>query len=54
MQFKEFLVKRADELAYLYANGFNNGDASTNGEYKLLSYLREHFGLFIDIGAKAV
>lgn len=51
MQFKEFLVKRADEIAYLYANGFNNGDASTNGEYKLLEQLKAAFGLFIDIGA---
>ncbi|MGE3304030.1 MAG: FkbM family methyltransferase [Hyphomonadaceae bacterium] len=47
----EFLRRRVDERAWAYANGFNNGDPETNGEFACLDMLAREADAFVDVGA---
>jgi FkbM family methyltransferase len=49
--FEEFLRRRETERARAYANGHNDGDPATNGEYACLDLLLAEAELFIDVGA---
>jgi FkbM family methyltransferase len=51
MTFDDFLQRRTAERAWAYANGFNNGDPATNGEYACLDLLLDEAELFLDVGA---
>ena len=51
MTFDEFLERRRAEQAWAYANGYNNGDPVTNGEYACLDLLLAEADLFLDVGA---
>lgn len=52
MKFEQFIKKRKEDQLWIYANGFNNGDPETNGEYNCADYFLNHeFGHFLDIGA---
>lgn len=50
-EFTEFVNRRSDERDWAIANGFNNGDPETNGEFKVLTSLRAHYDCFVDVGA---
>jgi FkbM family methyltransferase len=47
----EYARKRAIDRDWAIANGFNNGDAATNGELKTLMALRGQYDCFVDVGA---
>lgn len=51
MTFDDFARAREAERAWAYANGYNNGDAATNGEYACLDLLLPDADLFVDVGA---
>jgi len=51
MTFDDFARAREAERAWAYANGYNNGDAATNGEYACLDLLLAEADLFLDVGA---
>ncbi len=51
MDLGEFLRRRTAEQDWAYANGFNNGDPETNGEFACLASLLKTARLFLDIGA---
>ena len=53
MDLGEFLRRRTAEQDWAFANGFNNGDPETNGEFACLARLLQTAGLFLDIGANA-
>lgn len=51
MNFDIFKQKRDEHVAWVFANGFNDGDCEKNGEFKVLELLRELFCIFVDIGS---
>jgi len=51
MDLDEFLRRRVAEREWAYANGFNNGDPETNGEFACLGMLIRSADLFVDVGA---
>jgi FkbM family methyltransferase len=51
MTLEEFTARRAAERAWAFANGYNNGDAATNGEYACLDALLSEADVFVDVGA---
>lgn len=51
MSFDDFARAREAERAWAFANGFNNGDPATNGEYACLDLLLAGADLFVDVGA---
>lgn len=48
---EDFLTAREAERAWAFANGFNNGDPDTNGEFACLAMLLESATVLLDIGA---
>lgn len=53
MTLDEFAKAREAERAWAFANGYNNGDPATNGEYACLDLLAGPCDLFVDVGANA-
>lgn len=53
MTLEEFLAAREADRAFAFANGYNNGDPATNGEYACLDLLLGAADLFVDVGANA-
>ena len=51
MTFEDFVARREAERAFAYANGYNNGDAATNGEYACLDALLAEADVLVDVGA---
>lgn len=51
MTLDDLIAAREAERALAYANGFNNGDAATNGEYACLDLLLAEAEVFVDVGA---
>ena len=51
MTLEDFVARREAERAWAYANGYNNGDAATNGEYACLDALLAEADVFVDVGA---
>jgi len=51
MELDEFLRRRREEVEWLTANGFDNGDPETNGEYRTVEHLAPFCDVFIDVGA---
>lgn len=51
MDLQDFLSRRQAERDWAFANGFNNGDPVTNGEFACLDMLLEGAGRLVDIGA---
>ena len=51
MTLDEFVARREAERAWAYANGYNNGDPATNGEYACLDALLAEADVFVDVGA---
>ncbi|PHR60045.1 MAG: hypothetical protein COA47_08330 [Robiginitomaculum sp.] len=52
MELSIFLVQREQERDWHFANGFGNGDPTTNGEYLCVDYfLNSDLSLFLDVGA---
>ncbi len=51
MTFEDFVRRREAERTWAYANGYNDGDPATNGEYACLDLLLAEASLFIDVGA---
>jgi FkbM family methyltransferase len=47
----DFIARREAERAWAFANGYNNGDAATNGEYACLDMLLAEADVFVDVGA---
>ena len=51
MTVEEFLKAREAERAWAFANGYNNGDPATNGEYACLDLFLGEAQLLVDVGA---
>jgi FkbM family methyltransferase len=51
MPFEDFLARRKAEQDWAFANGFNNGDPATNGEYATVRLLAPLCSHVVDIGA---
>lgn len=51
MDFDTFKKMRNDVVAWNTANGFNISDSRENGEFSLLKALKDHYDLFVDVGA---
>ena len=51
MDLEELVRRRREEVAWATANGFDNGDPETNGEYQTLTHLALFADVFIDVGA---
>jgi hypothetical protein len=51
MTLDDLAKSREAERAWAHANGFNNGDPATNGEYACVDRLLAHADLFVDVGA---
>ncbi len=52
MELSTFLALREQERDWQFANGFGNGDPTTNGEYLCADhFLNSDLSLFLDIGA---
>jgi FkbM family methyltransferase len=51
MTLEDFVARREAERAWTFANGYNNGDAATNGEYACLDALLAEADVFVDVGA---
>jgi FkbM family methyltransferase len=49
--FTDWTHRRASEREWLFANGFNNGDPATNGEFAALKMLSAGRDVFLDVGA---
>lgn len=51
MTLDDLIARREAERAWAFANGYNNGDASTNGEFACLDVLLAEADAFVDVGA---
>lgn len=51
MDFLTFKNLRSQQVDYLAANGFNEGDCNKNGEFLALDAFAPHFDLFVDVGS---
>ncbi|CAN7170337.1 FkbM family methyltransferase [Phenylobacterium sp. LjRoot219] len=51
MTLEQFIARREAERAWAFANGYNNGDPATNGEYACLDALLAEADAFVDVGA---
>jgi len=51
MNLRDFLDRREAEREWAFANGLNNGNAETNGEFACLDMLLDDAGRLMDIGA---
>lgn len=53
--YDQWLIYRQMERDFAFANGLNNGDPETNGEFLYTDYfLRNQMNTFLDIGANKV
>lgn len=46
----KFIAERQRQKEWHESNGYYNGNLETNGEYRLVTKIANHCGLFIDIG----
>jgi FkbM family methyltransferase len=53
MKLSEFVELRRAERDWSYANGYNNPDPATNGEFSATALLAESFDVFLDVGANS-
>lgn len=51
MEYTKFIERRRSERDWLQANGYENGDPQTNGEFATLALLAGNFSHFLDVGA---
>lgn len=52
MNFEKWISMREEEREFAYANGLNNGDPQTNGEYRCTDFFLSHgINTFYDVGA---
>jgi len=50
MNFNAFKKHRAHHVEWMTANGYNNADCDTNGEFSVLDVFSSEFDVFVDIG----
>lgn len=51
MEYSKFVERRRGERDWLHANGYENGNPQTNGEFATLALLAGNFSRFFNIGA---
>ena len=51
MDFSDFIAERAREQAWRRANGFDNGDPETNGEFAFARAALREADVYVDVGA---